>query len=658
MPFSDDILQTKRPSSIRSVQLPRQAPFRIVAGQAQPYTSSPADWASEVLYFLLPDRFSDGEDRSRPLFDRSQAPSSARPGDFRWDEWAESGSGRWQGGTLRGITSRLDYLADLGITAVWIGPIFKQRRHSNEYHGYAVQDFLEVDPHFGTRQELVELVAAAHGSKIRVILDIIFNHSGHNWDYEDGVVDPPYRPWPGFYEKGPWLDEHGNPAVTSESLPEDAAETGVWPNELQPDRSYTRAGKGSLSGEELDDDYAEFRRTDFDGSFRDFNLDDRDTLNFLARCYAYWIALTDVDGMRLDTLKHVSQEEARNFCGAIKEYATNLGKTDFLLVGEVGGRDDNAGKYLDSLELNLTATLDIGGSRTALTSVAKGLTKPADYFDIIGVWDPILGSHRNSAQRHVKVIDDHDHVFGQKLRFSTNAASERQVTAALGIQLLTLGIPCIYYGTEQAFAGPEEAEQRWAPGYGGSDSYLREAMFGPEHPRRSGADGLQSGAAGIDAALPGFGAFGTVGQHFFDQQFHVYRRTKELIRTRQTSPTLRYGRQYVRQIRNFKQPFAEAQGGEIIAWSRVLYEEEVLCIVNGHGTVTRGADVIVDRNLNSGEGCFFEVIANTAQVAAGPAYSGTHRVGERLPVSYEGDSAYVEIRDVPASEVIVLRNGR
>ena len=623
-----------------------------------PYYPSPVDWASEVLYFLLPDRFSDGQDQNRPLFDRSQAPSAARPNEFRWDEWAKSGGDRWQGGTLQGIKSRLDYLADLGITAVWIGPIFKQRRHSNEYHGYGVQDFLEVDPHFGKRQDLVDLVIAAHDRKIRVILDVIFNHSGHNWDYKDSDKDPAYKPWPGFYEKGPWLDAQGHQTAASEDLPDNEEETGVWPKELQPDRCYTRAGKGSLSGEDLSDDHAEFRRTDFDGSFRDFNLDDKETLNALARCYAYWIALTDIDGMRIDTLKHVPQEEARNFCGAIKEFATTLGKADFFLVGEVGGQDDNAHKYLDSLELNLNATLDIGGSRTALTSVAKGLAKPADYFDIIGVWTPILGSHRNSAHRHVKVIDDHDHVFGKKLRFSTNAASERQVAAALGIQLLTLGIPCIYYGTEQAFAGPEKAEQQWLPGFGGSDRYLREAMFGPEHPRQSGADGLKPGAAGIDETLPGFGAFGTVGQHFFDQQFHVYQRAKELIRIRQTSPTLRYGRQYVRSIRNFKQPFVEAQGGELIAWSRILYEEELLCVVNSHGTDDRGADVIVDKNLNSAAGCFFEVIANTAQVAAGSGYSGTHKVGERLPVLVEGDTAYVEIRNIPASETIVLRNGR
>lgn len=653
MTFKDVILNEKRPTSIRSVQLPRRSPFRTVNGIDVPYYPSPVEWSSEVLYFLLPDRFSDGLDLNRPMFDRSKQPCTARPDWFRWDGWSKSGGERWQGGTLEGITSRLDYIADLGVTAVWIGPIFKQRKHSNEYHGYAIQDFLEVDPHFGTRKDLVELVIAAHEKRIRVILDVIFNHSGHNWDYEGGVVDPPYKPWPSFYEKGPWLDGDGQQTYSFQIVDD---ETGVWPRELQQDRCYNRAGKGSLSGENIDDDHAEMKRTDFDGSFRDYNLDDPDTLNDLARCYKYWIALTDIDGMRLDTLKHVSKDNARNFCGTIKEFAANLGKADFFLVGEVGGPDDNAGRYLDALELNLNATLDIGDSRVALTEVAKGLKKPSCYFDITGKWDPILGSHRRSGHRHVKVVDDHDHVFGRKLRFSTDASSDQQTIAAAAIQLLTLGIPCIYYGTEQAFSGPEASERRWLPEYGKSDRFLRETMFGAEHPKKSGAEGIYPGAAGMDTGLPGFGAFGSVGYHFFNQQFPGYRSIQELIKVRQTYPALRNGRQYMRPIRNFNRPFAEAQEGELIAWSRILDDEEILCIVNGHGTDCRGADVIVDRSLNSSYPCFFKVLLNTAELIEGAGYTGTHPVNQEIQVSYEGNSAYLEIRNIAPSGVIILTN--
>lgn len=658
MTFMLDALKST-PKAVRSIPLPRRAVFRVDdSGTDIPYHPSPVDWAGEILYFLLPDRFSDCLDKSRPPFDHTKPPSSARPAGFQWDQWAQSGGERWQGGTLAGITSRLDYLSHLGITTLWVGPIFKQRKHNNEYHGYAIQNFLDVDPHFGTRKDLVDLVIAAHQRGIRVILDVIFNHSGHNWDYKDGE-NPSYRPWPGYYERGPWLDEKGNHTPTIAADPE----SGVWPEELQRDECYTRAGKGSLAVGDVNDDHCEMKRTDFDGSFRDFNFDDSATLNDLARCFKYWIALTDIDGMRLDTLKHVSKDTARNFCGSIKEFAANLGKADFFLVGEVAGSDDDANKYLDALELNLNATLDIGNSRIVLTSAAKGLDVPFDYFQIMQPWDSKLGSHRNSAQRHVKIIDDHDHVCGKKVRFSSDASSDHQVCAAAAIQLLTLGIPCIYYGTEQAFAGPEKSErEQYLPDYGkeagsgnGHDKYLRETMFGAPNPRKAGADGLNSGSSGLDISLPGFGAFGTVGCHFFNESHPAYRRIQHLIVARQSYPTLRYGRQYLRPLRNFGAPFTFPAAGELIAWSRILDEEEVLCVVNGHGTQIRGADVIVDWALNSAPSSSFTVIANSLQIAKGSSYTGAHPLGSSVSVKFDG-GAFLEIRGIDPSEILVLTN--
>ena len=150
--------------------------------------------------------------------------------------------------------------------------------------------------------------------------------------------------------------------------------------------------------------------------------------------------------------------------------------------------------------------------------------------------------------------------------------------------------------------------------------------------------------------------FGSVGHHFFDQQFHVFRRIKELIKIRQGYPALRYGRQYLRQIRNFSQPFVEAPAGEIIAWSRILDEEGLVCIVNGHGNDSRGADVLVDRSLNSAIPCFFKVLVNTEEIIEDAGYTGTHKAGEEIQVQYEGDIAYLAIRDIAPSGVIVLTN--
>ena len=91
---------------------------------------------------------------------------------------------------------------------------------------------------------------------------------------------------------------------------------GVWPSELQEEDYYTRAGEGNLGAGSLDDPHAEFRRTDFVG-LRDLNYDGTTALDDIARCFNYWIALTDCDGFRIDTLKHVDAETGRNSCGTI-----------------------------------------------------------------------------------------------------------------------------------------------------------------------------------------------------------------------------------------------------------------------------------------------------------------------------------------------------
>ena len=202
--------------------------------------------------------------------------------------WADSGMSRFQGGTIRGIRERLGYLRDLGVTAIWVGPVWKQRRegwtddrgnHVDEYHGYAVQDFLDVDPRFGSRRDLVELVAEAHRLGMYVVLDIIINHSARNFLYADNgttfplAQDPPYRNE--GYAFGGWLDRAGEVMPPGTPVgPDDA----VWPEELRNPRAYHLKGElGDTNwGSSLDpDDNAAFRLGDMYG--RGFDLDPRRT---------------------------------------------------------------------------------------------------------------------------------------------------------------------------------------------------------------------------------------------------------------------------------------------------------------------------------------------------------------------------------------------
>ena len=631
MMFAEKALKKARPDSVdQKVSLPRR----------QNYYPSPVDWRDEVLYFLLVDRFSDGREGERKLLDRENL-WTARPDinekPWSWDLWAESGSTRWQGGNLSGVESRLGYLKDLGVTALWLSPVFKQRGHEDSYHGYGVQDFLDVDPRFGDRNDLTELVSEAHAEGMRVILDIIFNHSGCNWLYPEGTPGGIYeaRYTTDRYNFGSWRDRLGNATPTIKG-----DQDGVWPVELQNIDSYTRAGTGNLGAGDISVADAEHKRSDF-LNLRDFNLEKPGLLDDLAKCYKYWIALTDCDGFRIDTLKHVSFDEGRNFCGTIKEFAANLGKDNFFLVGEIAGGDYTTSRFFDALDRNLNAALDIGEMRLTLNGVAKGKVHAMDYFKGFSS-DVVFGSHRNLGNQHVSVLDDHDHVFGEKIRFSAEAASEAQVAAGVALQLFTLGIPCIYYGTEQAFAGPELGERKWLPDWKTSDRYLREAMFGPDHPRKAG---LESHSPDTDMRLPGFGPFGTAGYHCFDPRFHVYRRIAAMAVLRKAIPALRHGRQYPRQIAlpdkqlpgfDFRGQGSVAGGevldGQIVAWSRILDDEEVLCVLNANGTEARSADILVESGLNL-PGGNMTVILNSAEVAAKPKkYAGPNPSGSKLPV--------------------------
>src|SRR5687768_8612430 len=134
----DNIAQVLQAAAPRTIAAARASfPRRDV------WHPSPADWRDEVLYFLLPDRFSDGQEHTRPLLDRTRLAAQRAAyaqanglAEWRWDRWRESGEGRFQGGTIAGITTQLGYLANLGVTTLWIAPVFRQRVEGNDFHGY------------------------------------------------------------------------------------------------------------------------------------------------------------------------------------------------------------------------------------------------------------------------------------------------------------------------------------------------------------------------------------------------------------------------------------------------------------------------------------------------------------------------------------------
>lgn len=608
------------------------APKKITEANLNPRGNvhpSPADWRDQTFYFLLPDRFSDGNENQRPHFDRAD-PEQFRASDKR--AWMETGK-NFQGGTLKGITSKLDYLQALGITALWLGPVWRQRSDLQTYHGYAIQNFFDVDPRFGTRQDLRDLVDAAHARGMYVLLDIIYNHTGNNWFYAvDGTPrdTAPYRFQPPYPVHG-WRSSTGDSVSNIGSLGD-----GVWPEEFQNLVWYTRAGQiGRFDPEHWEDPLHpdnEFRRGDF-FDLKDVALNCSDALSGAIHVYQYWIALSDCDGFRIDTVKHTPWEASRNFCGAIREYAESIGKEFFWLLGEVTGGADMARNYLEIFGRNIDAVLDVGVPALQLGGMVKGSLDPSAFFDLFRGHDS-LGSHRETGRYHVSILDDHDMVGRGKHRFcahNTIPNRYQQVAHAVGTQLTTLGVPCIYYGTEQALDGTEDRHDfSIEPSRSFEDRYIRESMFGGT-----------------------FGAFETSGCHFFDPAHPTYHRISAIARIRNRRDpvglALRRGRQYLRETSFLSRPFLLPGPGELVAWSRILFNQEVLVALNCHGTEGRGAHVTVDASLHPA-GSTMRFLYHGAW---SDAELGNAPQNQTLPVQHDHGRASVRL-DLPPAGMAIL----
>jgi len=248
------------------------------------FTPSPTAWEDQVLYFLLVDRFSDNNEKgyrdlkgnlvntgTTPLFQPADALNAVQtPADAA--RWRDAGSG-YVGGKLTGVTSKLGYLKRMGVTALWLSPVFKQVSFQQTYHGYGIQDYLQVNPRFGTADDLRNLVNAAHVNGMRVILDIILNHTGDVFTYnpnrylstdKDGRQFPDPR-WDGnLYDVRAFNDSHGNASrVFVRTDPSNPAglpgpDDAVWPVEFQNPATFTR--KGQINNFDFD---PEFREGDF-----------------------------------------------------------------------------------------------------------------------------------------------------------------------------------------------------------------------------------------------------------------------------------------------------------------------------------------------------------------------------------------------------------
>lgn len=540
---------------------------------------SPEDWRDQFFYFLLVDRFDDNAAGTVPY--RPGQPTAARDPAQR---------ARYQGGTLKGVTRRLDYIRDLGCTAIWLSPILKNRRdRSDSYHGYGIQDFLEVDPHFGTLADLQQLTREAHRRGMFVILDIVLNHTGDVWAYPN---DQPYYYFNGeTFPFGRWRETDA-----AAGLQEDDA---VWPRELQTPEAFKRHGQIRNWS-----DPVEARDGDF-LSFKELDLPRPDVLDTLIKIYKHWIAVADIDGYRLDTVKHMEDSATAIFCNAIREYAQRVGKHRFFLFGEIVADDATIQHYLgrnsriDGTQErfpSLDAALDFPLYFT-LEEVIKGFASPAFLRARYEAFHQVYTDHGEAGRYFVTFVDNHDQMARPYRRFLHNNPYPRQAVLAAGYLLTSQGVPCLYYGTEQGFDGG-----------GPDDSYVRECLFGGT-----------------------WGAFGTAGCHFFDPDHEIYRGIRAIAAVRRAQPALRYGRQYFREISGNGVDFSHPLDGRCtLAWSRILDTEEVLVAMNLTDQ-PRNDCVTVDRKLSARGQPMRDLLDPARRVTVEEAPSGRAFVRLQLP---------------------------
>jgi len=515
---------------------------------------SPMDWRDQWIYFLMVDRFNN---------------SAAPPNHTPFDDPNFYG---FQGGNFAGIQQQLPYIKGLGAGAIWVSPALTNvLNQPGTYHGYGIRDFLHADPRFAqdaanADDELRSLVDAAHSLGLYAILDIVLNHTGDVFAYpcdpgEQDCIDAngaqaDFRPTARAIQ---WRDALGNahpewPDIAT--IPNPPADALVWPVELHDNSFFRRQGTPGPDSDTIGD-FA---------SLKQFRSDNTQLQQFLIRAYQYAIARFDLDGFRIDTLRYLQPGFPLLFGNSIREYALSIGKKNFFTFGEVldSNSEQDIARFIGRTTTDQTDMVGVDAALDYplffdLKPVAKGFSPPSE---LVGMYQlrksieaDVLSSHGDATRYFVTFLDNHD--MKERIRYVQPGNEDEfddQVTLGLACLYSLPGIPCLYYGTEQGLHGS------------GSDPAVREALWGG----------------------PGFA-----------QDSFYYKQIGLIANVRAAQSALRYGRFYFRPISGDGQNFGVStfpQG--ILAFSRILMDEEVVVVANTSTTDTRSVDVIVDSTLN------------------------------------------------------------
>jgi len=543
----------------------------------------------EVIYFLLPDRFENGD----PSNDRG-----GLSGDRLQTGFDPTHKGFFHGGDLKGLASRLGYIKDLGATAVWVAPVFQNKavqgppgEESAGYHGYWITDFTRVDSHLGTNADFKALVDAVHARGMKFYMDIVVNHTADVIQLEGckSGVDCPYRSIADY----PYQRRGGvNGAPTNSgfdgtnfakltdpnyaytvSVP--AAEKDIKrPAWLNEPIYYHNRGNSTFRGE-----------SSLTGDF--FGLDDVFTENprvvsGMIDIYCGWITKFGVDGFRIDTAQHVNSEFWQKFVPAMLTCAKQKGIPNFHIFGEVATSDmDPAHTAVNTRLDKLPSVLDFAFGRAVIDTVAgkAGTDELAKLFRA----DPLYEGGAAGARRLPTFLGNHDagrfpmllQMFGLKPGNDDELLRRDMLGHAM---LLTLrGVPTIYSGDEQGFVGK------------GGDQDSRQDMFASK-----------VATYNEDRLL---GTSSTNAQANFNEQHPMYREIAGLARIRTGHQALTRGRQVIR--------YAQDKPG-LFAVSRFdpVNGREMLLLFNTSTDAVRQNVVVETRSTR------FETLAGICPAAA------------------------------------------
>ncbi len=375
-----------------------KAPYEI-ASRREGSAERESFTTKDLIYLIMPDRFADGDPsidntpQTAEIADRTELP------------------GR-HGGDIQGIIDHLDYLQELGVTAIWNTPLLEDNEPQSSYHGYACSDYYHIDPRFGGNDKYRELVAKGHEHGIKMIMDIVTNHCGSaHWWMKDLPFSDWIHQWPEY--------THSNCAF---SMQNDAYASDA-------DRNNMESGW-------------------FDTSMPDMNLDNPYLLQYFKQYAIWWIEWADLDGLRVDTYPYNEKVPMSQWCKAVREEYPNIN-----IVGEVWTNNIAQLAYWqtgalnrDGFDSNLPCIMDF----PLHSAFCQGVPRDTVNWDegLVKVFDAIANDAYYADPQNIMIFcsnHDTDRV-GDVVR-----KDPRRQKLILAMTATLRGIPQIFSGDEMMF---------------------------------------------------------------------------------------------------------------------------------------------------------------------------------------------------------------